>query len=87
MVFMQEPEDFHYYNLGIYSPKEIGDKINWVQKWTRAEHRTFAECFVAFAAAKLIFGSTNRFTIQTFENNDIFPSLVLVAKLADNQAR
>jgi hypothetical protein len=84
-VFMQDPEDFHYYNLGNYASEEITDKISWVQKWTRAEHRTFAERFVAFAAAELIFGSTNRYAIQVFENNEIFPGLVLAAKLIDNQ--
>jgi hypothetical protein len=84
-VFMQEPEDFHYYNLGLYSPEEIGDKINWVQKWTRAEHRTFTERFVAFAAAEFIFGTTNRFAIHTFEINEVFPGLVLAAKCIDNQ--
>jgi hypothetical protein len=78
-VFMQEPEDFHYYNLGNYAAEEIADKINWIQKWTRAER------FVAFAAAELIFGSTNRYAIQAFENNEIFPGLVLAAKLINNQ--
>jgi hypothetical protein len=35
--------------------------------------------------SKLIFGSTNRYAIQIFENNEIFPGLVLAAKLIDNQ--
>jgi hypothetical protein len=84
-VFMQEPEDFHYYNLGNYAVEEITNKINWIKKWTRAEHRTFIERFVAFAAAELIFRLTNRYAIQIFENNEIFPGLVLAAKLIDNQ--
>jgi hypothetical protein len=33
--YMQDPQDFYYYNLGIYSSEEIKDK-NKIQKWTRA---------------------------------------------------
>jgi hypothetical protein len=84
-VFMQEPEDFLYYNLEVYSTEEIVGKINWIQKWTRAEHRTFAERFAAFASAELIFNTTNRCAIQAFEKGDIFPGLVEATKLTDKQ--
>jgi hypothetical protein len=84
-VFMQEPEDFLYYNLEVYSTEEIVGKINWIQKWTRAEHRTFAERFAAFASAELIFNTTNQCAIQAFEKGDIFPGLVEATKLTDKQ--
>jgi ribonucleotide reductase beta subunit family protein with ferritin-like domain len=80
---MQNPQDFYYYNLGIYSPEEIKDKSNWIQKWTRAEHLTFAERFVAFAAAELIFGTTNQCAIQSFKDRMIFPGMCESAKLTD----
>jgi hypothetical protein len=84
-VFMQEPEDFHDYNLGNYALEEIANKINWIQKWTRAEQCTFTERFITFAAAKFIFRLTNQYAIQVFKNNKIFPGLVLATKLIDNQ--
>jgi ribonucleoside-diphosphate reductase beta chain len=82
-VFKQNPQDFYYYNLGVYSPEEIKDKNSWIQKWTRAEHQTFAERFVAFTAAELIFGTTNRCAIKSFEDKKILPGLCESAKLID----
>jgi hypothetical protein len=85
MVFMQDPEDFHYYKLGAYSLEEIAGKINWIQKWTRAEHRTFAKRFAAFPSAKRIFNTTNQCAIHAFKNSNTFPGLVEATKLIDKQ--
>jgi hypothetical protein len=65
--------------------EEIVSKINWIQKWTRAEHCTFAKCFAAFASAELIFNTTNRYAIQAVKKSDIFPGLVKATKLIDKQ--
>jgi hypothetical protein len=56
---MQQPADFLNLNLGVYSPGSIGQKCDWINKWTKAKHRTFAECFVAFTAVTLIFNTVN----------------------------
>jgi ribonucleotide reductase beta subunit family protein with ferritin-like domain len=54
-----------------------------VQKWTRAEHRTFAERFVAFTAAELIFGTANQCAIQAYEDKGILQGLVQCTKLVN----
>jgi hypothetical protein len=40
---MQQPADFLHLNLGIYSAEPIGKKCDWIQKWMKADHHTFAE--------------------------------------------
>jgi hypothetical protein len=42
-------------------------KRDWIQKWTKAEHRTFAECFVAFTAAMMIYDIINTCAADAFE--------------------
>jgi hypothetical protein len=57
-VLMQQPADFLHLNLGAYYLEPIEKKRNWIQKWTKAD-RTFAERFVAFTAAMLIFDTVH----------------------------
>jgi hypothetical protein len=59
----------------MYSPEAIGKKRDWIQKWTKAEHRTFAECFVAFMAATLIFDTVDFCAVDTFKNIGILCGL------------
>jgi ribonucleotide reductase beta subunit family protein with ferritin-like domain len=86
---MQKPEDFHFHsNMGAnHASEAIENKNEWVQKWTRAEHRTFAERFVAFIAAELIFGTANQCAIQAFEDKGILQGLVECAKLVDKHIK
>jgi hypothetical protein len=65
---MQQPADFLQLNIGVYSPELIRKKCDWIQKWTKVEHRTFAERFVAFTAATLIFDTINFCAVDTFKN-------------------
>jgi hypothetical protein len=78
---MQQPIDFLQLNTGVYSPESIGKKRDWIQKWTKAEHRTFAECFVAFTAATLIFDTVNFCAVDDFENIGILRGLVEATRL------
>jgi hypothetical protein len=80
-VFMQQPINFLQLNTGMYSPESIGKKRDWIQKWTKAEHRTFAERFVAFTAATLIFDTVNFCAVDTFENIGILRGLVEATSL------
>jgi ribonucleotide reductase beta subunit family protein with ferritin-like domain len=83
-ALMQKPEDFYFHNMGAnHASEAIENKNEWVQKWTRAEHRTFAERFVAFIAAELIFGTANQCAIQAFEDKGILQGFVECAKLVD----
>jgi hypothetical protein len=42
---------------------------HWIQQWTKAEHRTFAERCVAFTAATLrIFDTDNSCAADAFES-------------------
>jgi hypothetical protein len=50
--------------------------MEWIEKWMKAAHRTFAERFFTFTAAKFIFGTTNRCAIKSsFKNKNILPGL------------
>jgi ribonucleotide reductase beta subunit family protein with ferritin-like domain len=75
-VLMQQPADFLNLNMGIYSPELIGKKRDWIQKWTKAEHRTFAECFIAYTAATMIFDTINTCAADAFESIGVLRSLV-----------
>jgi hypothetical protein len=65
----------------MFSPEAIGKKRDWIQKWTKAEHRTFAERFVAFTAATLIFDTVDFCAVDTFENIGILRGLVEATSL------
>jgi hypothetical protein len=80
-VLMQQPADFLQLNIGVYFPESIGKKHDWIQKWTKAEHRTFAECFVAFTAATLIFDTVNSCAADAFESIGILRGLVEATRL------
>jgi hypothetical protein len=68
-VLMQQTVDFLFHNHDVYSPEPIGQKREWIQKWMKSEHCTFAEWFVAFStAAMLIYDTVNSCTIDTFKN-------------------
>jgi hypothetical protein len=83
-VLLQQPADFLHLNLGAYSPEPIGKKCDWIQKWMKAEHRsTFAERFVAFTAATLIFNTVNACAANAFENIGILCGLVEAVRLAE----
>jgi hypothetical protein len=75
-VLMQQPADFLHLNLGVYSPESIGQKRDWIQKWTKAEHRTFTERFVVFMAASLIFDTINSCAADAFESTGVLHDLV-----------
>jgi hypothetical protein len=83
---MQQPTDFLYHNLGVYSPVPIKQKCDWIQKSTKTEHHTFAECFVAFTAASLIFDTVNSCTADAFKNNDVLQDLVDGIHLAEKHS-
>jgi ribonucleotide reductase beta subunit family protein with ferritin-like domain len=83
-VLMQQPADFLHLNLVVYSPESIKQKHDWIQKWTKTEHRTFAEHFVAFMAATLIFDTVNYCTADAFKNNGILHGLVEGIRLMEN---
>jgi ribonucleotide reductase beta subunit family protein with ferritin-like domain len=80
-VLMQQPTDFLQLNIGVYSPESIGKKRDWIQKWTKAEHRTFAERFVAFTAATLIFDTVNSCATDAFKSIGILRGLVEATRL------
>jgi xanthine/uracil/vitamin C permease (AzgA family) len=73
---MQQPIDFLQLNTGVYSPESIRKKRDWIQKWTKAERHTFAERFVAFTAATLIFDTVNFCAVDDFENIGVLRGLV-----------
>jgi intergrase/recombinase len=81
-VLMQQPADFLHLSLGVYSPESIGQKRDWIKKWTKAQHRTFAERFVAFTAVTLIFDTVNSCTANAFESIDVLRGLVEATRLA-----
>jgi ribonucleotide reductase beta subunit family protein with ferritin-like domain len=88
-ILMQQPADFLYHNLGVYSLMSIEQKHNWIQKWTKtAEHRTFAECFVAafMAASLLIFNTVSSCATVAFKNNDVLHGLVEGIRLAERHS-
>jgi hypothetical protein len=80
-VLMQQPVNFLSLNMGIYSPESIKKKCEWIKKWTKAEHRTFAECFVAFTAATMIFKTVNTCTADAFESIDVLCGLIEATNL------
>jgi ribonucleotide reductase beta subunit family protein with ferritin-like domain len=80
-VFMQQPADFIQLNIEMYSPESIGKKRDWIQKWTKAEHRTFAERFVAFTAATLIFDTVDFCAVEAFEDIGVLRGLVEATNL------
>jgi ribonucleotide reductase beta subunit family protein with ferritin-like domain len=83
---MQQPTDFLYHNLDVCSSVSIEQKCNCIQKWTKTEHRTFAECFVAFTVASLIFKTINSCATNAFKNNDILHGLVEGIHLAEKHS-
>jgi hypothetical protein len=85
-VLMEQPTDFLYHNLGVYSPVSIEQKRDWIQKWTKTEHRTFSERFVTFTAASLIFDTVNSCTANAFKNNDVLHGLVEGIHLAEKHS-
>jgi hypothetical protein len=85
-VLMQQPSDFLHLNLGAYSPEPIEKKRDWIQKWMKAEHHTFAECFVAFTATLLIFNTANSCAAGAFESIGILHGLVEAIRLAEKHA-
>jgi hypothetical protein len=78
---MQQPADFLHLNMGVYSPEPIGKKRNWIQKRTKAKHHTFAECFVAFTSAMLIFDTVNSCAANAFESIGVLCCLVEATRL------
>jgi hypothetical protein len=75
-ALMQQPDDLLFHNPAVYTSKLISQKCNWIQKWTKAQCRTFAECFVAFTAAMLLtFDTVNICAIDAFEHNNVLPAL------------
>jgi ribonucleotide reductase beta subunit family protein with ferritin-like domain len=85
-VLMQQPADFLHLNLGAYYPEPIEKKRNWIQKWTKAEHRTFAERFVAFTAATLIFDTVHSCAADAFESIGVLRGLVEAICLTEKHA-
>jgi hypothetical protein len=81
-VIMQQPVDFLSLNMGVDSPESIEKKREWIKKWTKAEHRTFAERFVAFTAATMIFETVNTCAADAFESIDVLHGLVEATNLA-----
>jgi hypothetical protein len=84
---MQQPADFLHLNMGIYSLESIGKKRDWIQKWTKAEHHTFAECFVAFTAVTLIFDTVNTCASHAFESIGVLRGLVEATSLAKKHTK
>jgi ribonucleotide reductase beta subunit family protein with ferritin-like domain len=85
-VLMQQPADLLHLNLGAYSPEPIEKKCDWIQKWTKAEHCTFAEHFMAFTAATLIFDTVNLCAADAFESISVLRGLVEAIHLAEKHA-
>jgi hypothetical protein len=81
-VLMQQPVDFLSLNMGVYSPEPIEKKREWIKKWTKAEHHTFAERFIAFTAATMIFKTVNTCAADAFESIDVLCGLVEAFNLA-----
>jgi hypothetical protein len=74
---MQQINNFLFHNFGIRSPEPISQKREWIHKWTKSEHHTFAEWFVAFTAATLIFNTgINSCAIDAFEMAKVLSGLV-----------
>jgi hypothetical protein len=61
---------------------DLGDIGSVVKKWTKAEHRTFAERFIAFTAATMIFKTVNTCTADAFESINVLRGLVEAFNLA-----
>jgi ribonucleotide reductase beta subunit family protein with ferritin-like domain len=81
---MQQTVDFLFHNHDVYAPEpSIGQKREWIQKWTKSKHPTFAKWFVAFTAATLIFDTINFCAIEAFENAKVLRGLVEGIHLAN----
>jgi hypothetical protein len=85
-ILMQQPADFLHIILSVNSPESTGQKRDWIQKWTKAEHRTFAKCFVAFTAVMMIFDTINSCAANAFESNGVLHDLVEAICLAKKHA-
>jgi hypothetical protein len=84
---MQQPAVILNLNMGVYSLESIEKKREWIQKWTKAEHRTFAERFVAFTAVMVIFDTTNACAADAFESIGVLRDLVEAANLAKKHTK
>jgi hypothetical protein len=78
---MQQSVDFLSLNMGIYSLESIEKKREWIKKWTKAEHRTFAERFVAITAATMIVETVNTCAADAFESINVLCGLVEATNL------